>query len=140
MAAMMARAAREGVTHVVFGDISLEDVRAYREAQLARVGMTAVFPLWGAGTQALAREMVAGGLRAYITCIDPRVMPRELAGRAYDKELLASLPEGVDPCGENGEFHTFAWDGPMFKRPLPVRVGRTVEREGFVFTDLVGAW
>jgi uncharacterized protein (TIGR00290 family) len=129
----------EGVTHIVFGDLFLEDVRAYREAQLARVGMVGHFPLWGRETGALAREMIAGGLRAYLTCVDPRRVPRELSGRAFDQALFSSLPKGADPCGENGEFHTFAWDGPMFTAPIAVQVGDTVERDGFVFTDLVRA-
>ena len=126
-----------GVTHIVFGDLFLEDVRAYREAQLARAGMVGHFPLWGRETGALALDMIAGGLRAYLTCVDPRRVPRNLAGRAFDEALLSALPEGADPCGENGEFHTFAWDGPMFTTPIAVQVGDTVERDGFVFTDLV---
>lgn len=132
-------AARDGVTHVVFGDLFLEDIRAYREAQLARIGMTGVFPLWKRDTTALAREMIDGGLRAHLVCVDPRRMPRHLAGRAFDEALLTELPDGVDPCGENGEFHTFACDGPMFAQPVPVTLGETVEREGFVFADLVSA-
>lgn len=130
-------AARDGVTHVVFGDLFLEDIRAYREAQLARIGMTGVFPLWKRDTTALAREMIDGGLKAHLVCIDPRRMPRHLAGRAFDEALLQELPADVDPCGENGEFHTFACNGPMFAQPVAVEVGETVEREGFVFADLV---
>jgi len=137
MAEAMQRARAEEVTHIVFGDLFLQEVRAYREANLARVGMTPVFPLWGRTTWLLAREMLAGGLRAHLVCIDPRQMPRGFAGGAFDWALLATLPASVDPCGEKGEFHTLAWDGPMFSRPIPVRVGETVEREGFVFTDLV---
>jgi diphthamide synthase (EF-2-diphthine--ammonia ligase) len=132
-------AARDGVTHVVFGDLFLEDLRAYREAQLARIGMVGVFPLWRRDTTALAREMIDGGLKAHLVCVDPRRMPRRLAGRAFDDALLADLPPDVDPCGENGEFHTFAWDGPMFAQAVTVAVGETVEREGFVFADLVSA-
>ena len=139
MRAALETARAEGVTHVVFGDLFLEDVRAYRETQLARVGMFGHFPLWGRETGALAREMIAGGLRAYLTCVDPRRVSRELAGRAFDGTLLSALPGGADPCGENGEFHTFAWDGPMFTAPIAVHVGETVERDGFVFTDLVRA-
>ena len=139
MAEAMQRAKAVGVTHIVFGDLFLQDVRQYREANLAKVGMTPVFPLWGRTTWLLAREMLAGGLRANLVCIDPRQMPRELAGRAFDWALLADLPASVDPCGEKGEFHTFAWDGPMFARPIPVSTGETVEREGFVFTDLMPA-
>lgn len=139
MRAALETARGDGVTHVVFGDLFLEDVRAYRETQLARVGMLGHFPLWGRETGLLAREMIAGGLRAYLTCVDPRRVPRELAGRAFDEALLSALPDGADPCGENGEFHSFAWDGPMFTAPIPVQVGDTVERDGFVFTDLVRA-
>lgn len=130
-------ARREGVTHVVFGDLYLEDIRAYREHQLARIGMTGVFPLWRRDTTALAREMVAGGLRAYLVCIDPRRVPARFAGRAFDQSLLNELPSSVDPCGENGEYHTFAWNGPMFSHPIEVSRGDAVEREGFVFTDLL---
>ena len=135
----MDKAKAEGVTRVVFGDLFLEDIRRYRQEQLAKVDMTPVFPLWARDTTALAREMIAGGLKAYLTCIDPRKMPRELAGHAFDEALLAKLPEGVDPCGENGEFHSFAWDAPVFERPIDVRVGETVERDGFVFTDVLPA-
>jgi uncharacterized protein (TIGR00290 family) len=131
------RAGADGVTEVVFGDINLEDVRAYREERMRAVGMAARFPLWMRDTASLAREMMAAGLRAYVTCVDLRLVPRETAGRPYDEALLASLPDGVDPCGENGEFHTFVWDGPMFARPVGVRVGETVERDGFVFCDLL---
>ena len=129
----------EGITHVVFGDVFLADVRAYREARLAEAGLAAHFPLWMRDTAALAREMIEGGLRATVTCLDPKKMPRELAGCRFDEALLARLPDGVDPCGENGEFHTFAWDGPMFDKSIEVKVGRTVERDGFVFTDVLPA-
>jgi uncharacterized protein (TIGR00290 family) len=139
MSEAMSRARSEGVTRVVFGDIFLEDVRAYREERLARAGMEAVFPLWGRDTGALAREMMEGGLEARVTCVDPARAPRAIAGTSFDERLLAELPEGADPCGERGEFHTFAWDGPSFLRPVGVTVGETVEREGFVFTDLLPA-
>lgn len=132
-------AARAGVTHVVFGDLFLEDIRAYRERQLARIGMHAVFPLWRKDTATLARDMTAGGLQAYLVCVDPRRVPKQFAGRAFDEALLADLPADVDPCGENGEFHTFVWDGPMFTRPVAVEVGETLERDGFVFADLLAA-
>lgn len=135
----MEEARAGGVAHVVFGDVCLEDVRKYREARLAEINMTGCFPLWGRDPGALAREMIAGGLRACVTCLDPRKVPRGLAGRAFDGSFLAALPDGADPCGERGEFHTFAWDGPVFSRPIPVRLGETVEREGFVFTDLLPA-
>jgi uncharacterized protein (TIGR00290 family) len=133
------KAARDGVTAVLFGDVSLAGVRAYRETRLAEVGMEALFPLWGREAHSLACEIVRAGVRAYLTCLDPRKMPREMAGRSYDAEFLGDLPQGVDPCGENGEFHTFAWDGPSFAGPVGVRVGETVERDGFVFTDLLPA-
>jgi uncharacterized protein (TIGR00290 family) len=137
MSAAMARARDEGVHHVIFGDLFLEDVRAYREKQLASCGMTSVFPLWGKDTRQLAQEMVAGGLVAYLTCVDPRQLERAFAGRRFDAKLLADLPKGVDPCGEQGEFHTFASAGPMFSSAVPVDVGGIVERDGFVFADLL---
>jgi uncharacterized protein (TIGR00290 family) len=137
MAEAMARASHEGVRHVIFGDLFLEDIRAYREKQLARCGMTPLFPLWGKPTRALAEDMIAGGLRAYLTCVDPRRLERGFAGRRFDAELLADLPRQVDPCGENGEFHTFACAGPMFSAEVPVRAGEIVERDGFVFADLL---
>jgi uncharacterized protein (TIGR00290 family) len=130
-----ARAA--GVTHVVFGDLFLADIRAYREATLAGMGLTPVFPLWGRDTRALAAEMIDGGLRATLTCVDPRRLDARFAGRAFDRALLDELPTGVDPCGENGEFHTFAWAGPMFAAPILVSPGDRVERDGFAFADLV---
>ncbi len=137
MRAAMLEAKAEGVTEVIFGDLFLEGIRAYREENLAEAEMTARFPLWGRDTAELAREMIAGGLKAYVTCLDPKVMPRDLAGHAFDEEFLASLPEGVDPCAERGEFHSFTWGAPCFGRPLEVEVGETVEREGFVFTDIL---
>ena len=143
MRVAMLEAAAEGVSEVVFGDIFLDGIRAYREQNLAQVGMAARFPLWGRGTAQLAREMISGGLRARVTCLNPEVTPRELAGRAFDEELLASLPEGVDPCAERGEFHTFVWDAPCFDRAVfggrGVEVDETIEREGFVFTDVLPA-
>jgi len=139
MRTALEQARADRVTQVVFGDVSLCDVRAYREARLREVDMVARFPLWMRDTASLAQEMIGGGLRAFLTCIDPRKVPREIAGRAYDETLLASLPESIDPCGENGEFHTFVWDGPMFARPIDVRLGDTVERDGFLFSDLLPA-
>jgi uncharacterized protein (TIGR00290 family) len=130
-------ARRDGITHVVFGDLFLDEIRVYRERQLARVGMTGVFPLWKRDTAELAREMISSGLQALLVCIDPRRMPAALAGRAFDQSLLHEFPSAVDPCGENGEFHTFTWNGPMFSHPVAVSRGDTVEREGFVFTDLL---
>jgi len=137
MSEAMTRARAEGVRHVIFGDLFLEDVRAYREKQLARCGMTPVFPLWGKDTRQLAEDMVAGGLSAYLTCVDPRQLDRTFAGRRFDRDLLAALPRHVDPCGENGEFHTFASAGPMFRAEVPVTVGEIVDRDGFVFADLL---
>jgi diphthamide synthase (EF-2-diphthine--ammonia ligase) len=125
-----------GFTHVAFGDLFLEDIRRYREDRLAGTGLTPLFPLWGQPTPTLAREMIAGGLRARIVCLDPRVMPRELIGAEFDERLLASLPPGIDPCAERGEFHTCATAGPMFSRPIPVAAGEVLERDGFVFGDL----
>jgi len=133
----MSRARADGIEHVVFGDLFLADIRAYREAQLAALHMTPVFPLWLRDTSQLARDMIEGGLAARLTCIDPRKLDRSFAGRAFDAELLAALPAGVDPCGEHGEFHTFVTAGPMFRAPIEVSVGEVVERDGFVFADLV---
>jgi len=141
--AAMGRALEEarasGVVGVAFGDLFLEDIRRYREEKMAGTGLRPLFPLWGRPTAGLAREMLEAGLKARITCVDPRVLAGSFAGREFDRPLLADLPAGVDPCGENGEFHTFAWDGPMFGRPVPVRGGEVVARDGFVFADLLPA-
>jgi uncharacterized protein (TIGR00290 family) len=139
MAGAVAEARGRGITGIAFGDLFLDDIRRYREKQMSGTGLRLHFPLWGRPTAALAEDMVGGGLRARLTCVDPRVMPEDLAGAAFDRALLARLPAGVDPCGENGEFHTFAWDGPMFRRPVPVRSGEVVSRDGFVFADLLPA-
>ena len=136
MRAVVQQAAADGYTHVAFGDLFLEDVRRYREDRLAGTDLAPLFPLWGLPTAALAREMIAGGLRARVTCLDPRVMPRELIGAEFDGHLLDALPQAVDPCGERGEFHTCATAGPMFSSPIHVETGEVVEREGFVFGDL----
>ncbi len=128
-----------GYTHVAFGDLFLEDVRRYREERLAGSGLAPLFPLWGRPTPGLAREMIAGGLRATLTCVDPRQLDASFAGRPFDAALLEALPPAADPCGERGEFHTFAWDGPMFARPVPVAPGEVVTRDGFVFHDLAPA-
>ncbi|RQM64883.1 adenine nucleotide alpha hydrolase [Aeromonas enteropelogenes] len=127
----------QGIRHMAFGDLFLEDVRAYRERQLAGTGIEPLFPLWGSKTPELAREMMAAGMKARISALDPKKLDAGLGGHDFDPALLATLPEGVDPCGENGEFHTLAYDGPMFRRPLAIRVGETVERDGFIFTDLL---
>ena len=127
----------DGFTHVAFGDLFLEDVRRYREERLSSSGLTPLFPLWKTTSTAdLAQEMIAGGLQARLTCIDPRQLDRSFAGRVFDQSLLDDLPATVDPCGENGEFHSFAYAGPMFRQPLAVQVGEVVERDGFVFADL----
>lgn len=128
---------RLGITHVAFGDLFLEDVRAYRETMLAGTGLAPLFPLWGIPTRRLAQQMIAGGLRAYLTCIDPRRLPPTFAGRSFDASLLNDLPPDADPCGEAGEFHSFAYDGPMFAHPIEAVVGEIVERDGFVFADLL---
>ena len=130
------RAVAEGFTHVAFGDLFLEDVRKYREQKLSGTGLTPLFPIWGIPTDQLASEMVEGGLRSVITCVNPKQLNRSFAGRHFDRALLADLPDGVDKCGERGEFHSFAYDGPMFDRPIPVAVGEIVDRDGFVFADV----
>jgi uncharacterized protein (TIGR00290 family) len=137
MAEAVARAVGEGFTHVAFGDLFLEDVRRYREDRLAGSGLTPLFPLFGADTAVLAREMIAGGLRARITCLNPKVVDRGFAGREFDAALLLALPAAIDPCGERGEFHTCAYGGPMFSHEVAIETGITVERDGYVFTDLM---
>ena len=139
MGAAVVFAVADGFTHVAFGDLFLEDVRRYREEKLAGSGLTPLFPLFGADTVSLAREMVASGLRARITCVNPAVLDRSFAGREFDAALLRDLPDTIDPCGERGEFHTFAYAGPMFARPISIESGVVVERDGFVFADLVAA-
>jgi uncharacterized protein (TIGR00290 family) len=126
-----------GVEAVVFGDLFLEDVRRYREDALRETGLHPVFPLWRRPTPDVAQDLLALGVRALITCVDTAQAPREIAGRWYDETLLDELPDAVDPCGENGEFHTVVVDGPGFSRPLQVDRGETVEREGFVFVDVI---
>jgi uncharacterized protein (TIGR00290 family) len=138
MREMLERHKAEGVSTVVFGDIFLEDLRRYREERLASIGMKAVFPLWGRDTAEMARTFLRQGFNAVITCVDTEQLDRSYAGRAFDEEMLASLPAGVDPCGENGEFHSFAYDGPIFKRCIPHTTGEVVLRdERFMFCDLV---
>lgn len=139
MAQACARAVAEGIGAMAFGDLFLEDVRDYRIQKLAGTGLTPLFPIWDPDTAALARRMAAAGLKATLTCVDPRALDASFAGREFDAALLADLPAAVDPCGERGEFHTFAWDGPMFDHPVPVRRGEVVARDGFVFADLVPA-
>jgi uncharacterized protein (TIGR00290 family) len=137
MAAAMQDAKARGVTHMIFGDLYLEDVRAYREKNLAGTGITPVFPVWGLPTGRLARDMIEAGVEAHLTVVDLRKLPAAFAGRRFDAALLDALPAGSDPCGENGEFHTFVSAGPMLARKIPVKVGATVERDGFAFADLV---
>ncbi len=139
MARVLGEVQQLGVTAVVFGDLFLEDLRRYREAKLAEIGMRGIFPLWMRDTAILAREMIELGIRATLTCIDPKKLDRSFAGRSFDAALLGDLPADVDLCGENGEFHTFAWAGPMFSRPIPIVVGEVVERDGFVFADVLPA-
>src|ERR1700691_2592934 len=126
-----------GVRRVAFGDIFLEDLRAYREKNLAQVGMQALFPIWKRDTRELARDFVQLGFRAITVCVDPRVLDASFAGRELDASFFADLPPGVDPCGENGEFHTYVFDGPVFKTPIAFRVGEKVLRDGFCFCDLL---
>jgi uncharacterized protein (TIGR00290 family) len=136
MEAAIGRARGAGVTAVAFGDLFLEDVRRYREDRMRGSGLTPLFPIWGMPTDALARRMVGAGLRARLTCVDPKMLPARFAGRDFDAALLDDLPVGVDPCGERGEFHSFAYDGPMFERAVRIQAGEVVERDGFVFADL----
>jgi uncharacterized protein (TIGR00290 family) len=137
MAGALERARDAGITVAAFGDLFLQDIRRYREEKLLGTGIEPIFPIWGSPTDALAREMVAAGLRARLTCVDPRQLEPRFAGREFDASLLAELPPSVDPCGERGEFHSFAYDGPMFRRPVAIRSGEIVERDGFVFADLL---
>jgi uncharacterized protein (TIGR00290 family) len=137
MGEAIASAVRDGITHIIFGDLFLEDIRAYREQKLAGTGITPVFPLWGRPTSQLAQQMIASGLEAYIATVDLKKLPAEFAGRKFDAQLLADLPDGVDPCGENGEFHSCVVAGPIFARRLAVRLGERVERDGYAYCDLV---
>jgi uncharacterized protein (TIGR00290 family) len=137
MRAAVSRAVLEGFTHVAFGDLFLEDIREYREERLRGTGLEPLFPLWNRDTRGLAEQMIAGGLQAHLTCVDPRALHQSFAGRTFDRRLLADLPAAVDPCGERGEFHTCVTAGPMFSADLRLSVGDIVEREGFVFADLM---
>jgi uncharacterized protein (TIGR00290 family) len=136
-AVFAARAA--DVEAMIFGDLFLDDVRVYRERNLAGSGITPLFPLWRRPTDLLARDMLAAGIRAVLTCVDPTVVPAEFVGRSFDEALLGELPAGVDPCGEHGEFHSFVWDGPDFTSPIEIELGEVVTRDGFVFRDVVAA-
>ena len=137
MGEAVAGAVRDGVSHIIFGDLYLADIRAYREQKLHGTGITPVFPLWERPTAALAQAMIDSGLEAYLATVDLKKLPAEFAGRKFDAQLLADLPEGVDPCGENGEFHTCVVAGPMFSRRLAVTSGERVERDGYAYCDLV---
>ena len=139
MAQVCAKAVAEGVHGVAFGDLFLEDVRAYRERQLKDTGLTPIFPVWGLPTQTLARAMIASGVRAKLTCVDTAKLDRSFAGREFDMALLSNLPDGADPCGERGEFHSFVYAGPMLNAAIPVSVGETIARDGFIFADLISA-
>jgi len=137
MAVVCERAVREGFEGIAFGDLFLEEIRAYREDKLKGTGLEPLFPVWGIPTGELAAEMMGGGLRARLTCVDPKKVPAEFAGREWDAALLRELPVGVDPCGENGEFHTFAYAGPMFAESIVVEMGERIERDGYCYADLL---
>jgi len=138
MGAALERCVSQGVSAVAFGDIFLEDIRADREAKLARAGLAGVFPIWKCDTHELARRFIEAGFKAVITCVDTELLDASFSGRAFDEQFLADLPDTVDPCGENGEFHSFVYDGPIFARPIPCRTGRTVLRDNrFCFCDLI---
>jgi uncharacterized protein (TIGR00290 family) len=139
MRAACKKAVAQGIEAVAFGDLFLEDVRAYRERQMRDTGLQPLFPIWGWPTSELARQMIAAGLRAKLTCVDPKVLNASFAGREFDAELLQDLPAEVDPCGERGEFHSFAYAGPPFQRGLEVAVGEVLARDGFVFADVIWA-
>lgn len=139
MRTVIERAHREGITHVAFGDLFLEEIRAYRERMMAGTGIQPIFPIWRtlSDTKALAQEMLKNDLHTVLTTVDPKQIDTAFAGRMYDEGLLNDLPSSADPCGENGEFHTFCFDGPMFAHPISIQVGETVVRDGFVFTDIL---
>ena len=139
MGGFVAKAQAQGVAAMAFGDLFLADIRAYRERQLADTGIAPLFPLWERDTRTLAGEMIDGGLVAHVTCVDPRKLDQAFAGCRFDHAFLADLPDRIDPCGENGEFHTFVSAGPMFRKAVPMRVGDVAERDGFVFADLSAA-
>jgi len=139
MTAAVAAAKAAAVDAIAFGDLFLEDVRRYREEKMAGTGIATIFPIWGKDTTQMSQDILDLGMKAVLTCIDPKKLPKEWAGRAYDRELLQQLPPGVDPCGENGEFHTFLYAGPMLRQPLDIVTGEVVERDGFVFCDVLPA-
>ena len=137
MSGFIQQSQRDGIECIAFGDLFLADIKAYREEKLSGTGIAPLFPIWQTPTDALAKEMISSGLRAVVTCVDPKYLTAGFAGREFDEQLLSDLPGEVDPCGERGEFHTFAFAGPMFNRPVPVAVGDIVEREGFVYADVL---
>jgi len=137
MANFIEQVKSQGIDTIAFGDLFLEEIRSYREESLVGTGITPLFPIWGIPTNELSKEMINSGLRAKITCIDPKYLPAEFAGHEYDSTFLEQIPDAIDPCGEKGEFHSFAYDGPMFKNKLNISVGETVTRDGFVYTDLL---
>ena len=139
MRGVWVRARNEGVTAVAFGDLFLRDIRSYRERQLESTGLEPLFPLWQIPTARLAKEMIQAGIQAKVTCVDPKKLDRSFAGRDFDRTFLDSLPAGVDQCGENGEFHTFVFDTPVFGTAIPVQTGEVIERDGFIFADVVHA-
>lgn len=133
------QALAQGISAIAFGDLFLADIRAYREQQLKETGLEPLFPIWQIPTGDLAREMIAAGLRARLVCVDPKQLDAKFTGREFDRQLLSELPPGVDPCGENGEFHSFVYGGPMFSRQLPIAPGEKVERDGFCYCDVLAA-
>jgi uncharacterized protein (TIGR00290 family) len=137
MGQFVERAKRNNISHFAFGDLFLEEVRAYREEKLQGSGMSPIFPLWGIPTEILSREMIRGGLKTVITCINPKQIPKEFVGKEFDEDFLDALPKTVDPCGENGEFHSFVFDGPMFKKKIDIVVGDIVHRDNFIFADVL---
>ncbi len=137
MSSACAAAIQKGISGIAFGDLFLEDVRHYREDRLRGTGLEPIFPVWGLDTKELVSQMIEAGLRARIVCVDPAKLPADFAGCDFDRELLCRLPAGVDPCGENGEFHTFAYAGPMFSVPIAIESGERVTRDGFIFADVL---
>jgi uncharacterized protein (TIGR00290 family) len=137
MTKLLRKAEKENVSFMAFGDLFLEDVRDYRIKKLSTTTIQPVFPIWGIPTKLLAPEIIDSGIKAYITCVDPKKLPKEFVGRAYDKDFLRDLPKSVDPCGENGEFHSFVYDSPYFKAPISVKCGEITERDSFVFCDII---
>jgi uncharacterized protein (TIGR00290 family) len=137
MSSVWLRAVEQGISAVAFGDLFLTDIREYRERQLAGTGLEPIFPLWGLPTKELARDMVEGGVRARMTCVDPSKLDNSYAGREFDLSLIERLPAGIDPCGENGEFHTFVYEAPVFTHPIRIQTGEILERDAFVFADVI---